>query len=94
MAELAAADAEGELPALAGGPDAGLGGDLLGALPAGGVCRGHGSAPSGLGTVQALVAPPDDATALTRLVDPFFLLGGLLFGSSRAAQPDPALGDA
>jgi len=34
----------------------------------------------GLGTVQALVAPPDDATTFTRLVDPFFLLGGLLFG--------------
>lgn len=34
----------------------------------------------GLGTVQALVAPPDEATTLTRLVDPFFLLGGLLFG--------------
>jgi hypothetical protein len=33
----------------------------------------------GLGTVQALVAPPDDATLLTRLVDPYFLLGGLLF---------------
>lgn len=34
----------------------------------------------GLGTIQALVAPPEDATTLTRLVDPFFLLGGLLFG--------------
>ncbi len=34
----------------------------------------------GLGTIQALVAPADDATTLTRLVDPFFLLGGVLFG--------------
>lgn len=33
----------------------------------------------GLGTVQALVAPPGDATTFTRLVDPFFLLGGVLF---------------
>ena len=33
----------------------------------------------GLGTIQALVAPPDDATLLTRLVDPYFLLGGVLF---------------
>lgn len=34
----------------------------------------------GLGTLQALIAPSDDATTLTRLVDPFFLLGGALFG--------------
>lgn len=34
----------------------------------------------GLGTIQALLAPPEDATTLTRLVDPFFLLGGVLFG--------------
>lgn len=34
----------------------------------------------GLGTIQALIAPPDDATTLTRLADPFFLLGGALFG--------------
>ncbi len=34
----------------------------------------------GLGTIQALIAPTDDATTLTRLVDPFFLLGGALFG--------------
>ncbi len=34
----------------------------------------------GLGTVQALIAPPADATVLTRLVDPYFLLGGVLFG--------------
>ena len=34
----------------------------------------------GLGTIQALVQPPDDATVLTRLVDPYFLLGGILFG--------------
>ncbi len=31
-------------------------------------------------TIQALVAPPGDATTLTRLVDHFFLLGGVLFG--------------
>jgi hypothetical protein len=31
------------------------------------------------GTVQALIAPPDDATLLTCLVDPYFLLGGVLF---------------
>ncbi len=34
----------------------------------------------GLGTIQALLWPPDDATLLTRLVDPWFLLGGVLFG--------------
>lgn len=53
----------------------------------------------GLGTIQALVAPPDDATTLTRLVDPFFLLGGVLFGllaawarrsEGSAAPRDPA----
>jgi hypothetical protein len=33
----------------------------------------------GLGTIQAAVVPPDDATLLTRLVDPYFLLGGVLF---------------
>lgn len=41
----------------------------------------------GLGTVQALIAPPDDATLLTRLVDPYFLLGGMLFALlARAAK--------
>lgn len=34
----------------------------------------------GLGTIQALIVPSEDATTLTRLVDPFFLVGGLLFG--------------
>jgi hypothetical protein len=34
----------------------------------------------GLGTIQALIATSDDATTLTRLVDPFFLLGGTVFG--------------
>lgn len=34
----------------------------------------------GLGTIQSLVAPTADATTLTRLVDPFFLVGGVLFG--------------
>jgi len=34
----------------------------------------------GLGTLQALVAPTTDATTRTRLVDPFFLVGGVLFG--------------
>lgn len=34
----------------------------------------------GAGTIQALVQPPDDATLLTSLVDPYFLLGGILFG--------------
>lgn len=45
----------------------------------------------GLGTVQALLWPPDDATLLTRLVDPYFLVGGMLFGFvarlPRAAGP-------
>lgn len=47
----------------------------------------------GLGTAHALIAPPEDATTLTRLVDPFFLLGGLLFGlvaaSAGRAARDP-----
>jgi len=45
----------------------------------------------GLGTIQALLAPPADATTLTRLVDPFFLLGGALFGllAHRSARNDP-----
>ncbi len=43
----------------------------------------------GLGTIQALVAPPDDATTLTRLVDPFFLLGGVLFGLLAAWARSP-----
>ncbi len=46
----------------------------------------------GLGTVQALIAPPADATVLARLVDPYFLLGGALFAllawrASRARPP-------
>lgn len=46
----------------------------------------------GLGTIQALIAPPDDATTLTRLVDPFFLLGGVLFGLvARASAPAGAV---
>jgi len=45
----------------------------------------------GLGTIQALVAPPDDATVLTRLVDPCFLLGGVLFAIlARRPGPPPA----
>jgi len=46
----------------------------------------------GLGTIQALVAAPDDATTLTRLVDPFFLLGGVLFGllARDSAPREPA----
>jgi hypothetical protein len=45
----------------------------------------------GLGTVQALIAPPADATALTRLVDPYFLLGGVLFAllARRASRARP-----
>jgi len=36
------------------------------------------------------VAPPDDATVLTRLVDPYFLVGGLLFALLARRPQAPA----